>query len=158
MPNNTHHTGLTSRSRSYHTRHTPPIKRTKRNQRRWRSGRACAGSIRKALPYPFRTATIALYATAPPLFAFAAPTISRQKGRAFQASSPKTFQGRSFDRPFFCHRPGLGSLSPMPGHEKILQERSRRSDRQARHGWGMERVAALSPRFSYSARAISSRP
>ncbi|TCM38106.1 hypothetical protein EDF59_109168 [Novosphingobium sp. ST904] len=43
---------------------------------------------------------VACHATAGKFFAFAAKRVRDHKDRAFQASSPKTFQGWSSDRPF----------------------------------------------------------
>jgi hypothetical protein len=52
--------------------------------------------LRKAVPKP----TIAENATMPASFAFATLPAAPQKGRAFQASSPKTFS-RPFEAAFF---------------------------------------------------------
>jgi hypothetical protein len=55
------------------------------------------------LLWGFASANVAKSATAMSRFALAAIPVCSQKGRAFQASSPKNFSGpSSIGRPFFC--------------------------------------------------------
>ncbi|WP_183589132.1 hypothetical protein [Novosphingobium sp. BK352] len=75
--------------------------------------------------FPASALTIALYATVYQIFALALLRCGRQKGRAFQASSPKLSKGRPSGAAFFfvwfCRAKGrvlfLGSMARGPAND-----------------------------------------